>query len=375
MPVQNSLDLAQLRSTLEREGAPWEMAYTSMTALNEEERVVRLGVPLPETDLTALESDRDERAAAVRGAKAEAVGAPVAFDLRNVGGANYSTSVKDQGGCGSCVAFGTVATIEHVTRFTRGTPNLAIDLSEAHAYYCYGRADGARCSTGWWVHRLLPSTQSTGVTFNDYYPYTAADQDCSGLNADWQNRRIMVTGFNNIGGNATAMKEYIATYGSITACLVIYQDFFSYRSGVYRHLSGGVAGGHCVSLIGYSDSEGCWIAKNSWGPGWGDGGFFKIAYGECNIESYPSPAGKEVYGVTGTSITAWLPDQRILGLWSNEYDSNQWAYGELRGWLKLDTGTVATSQGMSSELAAAKALSRPVGMFENNGAVTQLYAW
>jgi hypothetical protein len=375
MPVNAPLDLTDLRAVLEREGAPWEMAYTSMTALTEEERVARLGVPLPDTDLATLEADRDSRAAAVRAATAEGVGAPVVFDLRNAGGANYTTPVKDQGGCGACVAFGTVATMEHVARYTRGTANLSIDLSEAQAFYCYGRADGATCGTGWWVHRLLPSAQNSGITFEDYYPYTAMDQNCSNLNADWQNRLAKVTGFANIGGDSAAMKTYISTYGSIAACFVVYQDFFSYHSGVYRHVTGGVAGGHCVTLIGYSDTDSCWIAKNSWNTGWGDQGFFKIGYGECNIESYPSPAGKEVYGVSGVSLRAWLPDQKILGLWSNENDGNLWAYGELRGWLRVNSGNVTTDLAMTSELAASKALARPVGVFEDNGSIQQIYAW
>src|SRR5262249_49533197 len=178
-----------------------------------------------------------------------------------------------------------------------------------------------------------------------------------------------------MGGNAAAMKDYISHYGSIAACFVVYQDFFSYQSGVYRHLTGGVAGGHCVALIGYSDAESCWLAKNSWGAGWGDGGFFKIGYGECNIESYPSPVGMEVYGLQGVALRAWLPDQQILALWSNEYDANVWAYGTLRGWLHVDSGNAVTGQAMGSEVAAAKALSRPVGLFEDNGSIQQIYAW
>jgi hypothetical protein len=43
-----------------------------------------------------------------------------------------------------------------------------------------------------------------------------------------------------------------------------------------------------VSLVGYDDGAGCWIAKNSWGTGWGAGGYFQIGYGECRIESYQS---------------------------------------------------------------------------------------
>jgi len=124
-----------------------------------------------------------------------------------------------------------------------------------------------------------------------------------------------------------------------------------------------------VVLIGYDDGQGCWIARNSWGAGWGDSGYFRIAYGECGIETFQTCA---VYGV---NLRAWLPDQQVVGLWSNEADANVWAYGAQRGWLKLDSGSPVTSHAMLSELAAAKALNRPVGMFEDAGTVKQIYAW
>jgi C1A family cysteine protease len=114
---------------------------------------------------------------------------------------------------------------------------------------------------------------------------------------------------------------------------------------------------------------GCWIARNSWGTGWGDSGYFRIAYGECGIESFQTCA------VHGVRIRAWLPDQQILGLWSNESDANVWTYASQRGWLHLDGAVTVTSQGMLSELAAAKALNRPVGLFEDNDSVKQIYAW
>lgn len=370
MPVNESLNLAHLRAELERAGTPWQQSYTSMTALTEEERVLRLGVPpTPGVDVESLEEDKDEVAAAVRGATAESVGAPTTFDLRNIGGVNYTTPVKDQSSCGSCVAFGVAATMEHVARYTRGTPSLPINLSEAHLFYCHGRDAGARCGTGWWPDQACNASRDIGVTFADYYPYTPGDQACSGLNADWPNRLAKQTSWKYLNNDAAAMKEYISTYGSVVACLDVYQDFFSYGGGVYRHLTGAYAGGHCVCLIGYNDAQGCWIAKNSWGAGWGVGGYFQIAYGECRIERY------QTIGVPGVSLRAWLPDQRILGLWSNEYDANIWAYGAVRGWLKLDSGNAITNQAMFDELAASKARQTPVGLFEDNGAVQQIYAW
>ena len=36
--------------------------------------------------------------------------------------------------------------------------------------------------------------------------------------------------------------------------------------------------GHAVLIVGYDDSVGCFIARNSWGTGWGEKGHFLIRY-------------------------------------------------------------------------------------------------
>jgi C1A family cysteine protease len=366
MPENNEplrpLDLGMLQDALTKAGRPWDSGATSMSALEEAERIIRLGVP------SRPELPVHDEVTAMAAAATLAVGAPSAFDLRDVAGVNYDTPVKDQGSCGSCVAFGSAATMETVFRYTHRTQT-PIDLSEAQLFYCYARAEGRTCSTGWWPDRALTNARDKGVTFENYYPYTAGDQNGSNLNADWPNRLAKVTAFEAISGNAAKMKESISTYGSVTACFNVYQDFFSYRTGVYRHVTGALAGGHCVVLIGYDDGAGCWIARNSWTTGWGDSGYFRIAYGECGIETFQTCA---VYGV---NVRAWLPDQQVAGLWSNESDANVYVYGSQRGWVKLDSTSPVTSHAMLSELAAAKAVARPVGLFEDSGSVKQIYAW
>ncbi|MFF4363251.1 C1 family peptidase [Streptomyces sp. NPDC001604] len=369
MPVNDPLDLDHLRSVLDQAGNPWHMTTTSMTALTEEQRVVRLGVPVDSGDRSAIESAKQSNIAAAVSATADSVGAPAAFDLRNIGGVNYTTPVKNQGSCGSCVAFGTVGMMEHVTRFSYGAPYLPVDLSEAQAFYYYGRQAGRTCSTGWFPEPLADQARDNGITIEEYFPYTAGDQDASKLNADWPNRLVKIRSWQSVTNNPAAMKENIARYGSITACFLVYQDFFSYSSGVYRHRTGDLAGGHCVTLVGYDDAQQCWIGKNSWGPGWGEQGFFRIGYGECGIETWHNLAA------LGTLIHNWLPDQRILALWSNETDANVWAYGELRGWLNLNGSVGATDAAMLAELAASKANGAKVGLYEDNGSVQQIYAW
>ena len=87
MEVNDPIDLGQLRAEVEEAGAPWEVSFTSMTALEEEARVIRLGVPpSPGVDIETLEEGKEAAAAAAFQATAESIGAPVSFDLRNVGG-------------------------------------------------------------------------------------------------------------------------------------------------------------------------------------------------------------------------------------------------------------------------------------------------
>lgn len=81
----------------------------------------------------------------------------------------------------------------------------------------------------------------------------------------------------------------IMTNGPVEVAFNVYQDFFSYTSGVYSHKSGGLAGGHAVKAIGWGVENGTpyWLIANSWGTSWGMQGLFKIKRGsnECGIES------------------------------------------------------------------------------------------
>lgn len=44
--------------------------------------------------------------------------------------------------------------------------------------------------------------------------------------------------------DVNAAMQDIYEYGSILTGFTVYQDFLSYKSGVYRHVTGGILGGH-----------------------------------------------------------------------------------------------------------------------------------
>jgi len=55
---------------------------------------------------------------------------------------------------------------------------------------------------------------------------------------------------------------------------------------VYHHVTGELAGGHAVKILGWGKEKGVdyWLCANSWGPEWGDQGFFKIKAKECGVD-------------------------------------------------------------------------------------------
>ena len=155
------MDPASLQAAVQQAGESWLTGVTSVSELSDQEKRNRLGA-VPPPGEPSLE-ERERIATANRAAAAmTAAGAPSAFDLRNVNGQNFITPIRDQGSCGSCVAFGSVATVEGTFRRQRNDPNLAVDLSEAHLFYCIARAQGRNCSNGWWCDKGIDAFKTTG---------------------------------------------------------------------------------------------------------------------------------------------------------------------------------------------------------------------
>src|SRR5215210_7786489 len=366
--MANELSIEGLQQKIEDEGAPWEAGATSMTQLPREERERRLGFTPPPGEPSIEEVHAAlEQGITIEDEPAATVGAPAPFDLRSVGGKSYVTPIKDQKSCGSCVAFGAIAAVESTAAYERRDPSVILDLSEAHLFYCWGKAEGRNCSNGWWPENALIAFRDKGVTYEDYFPYTPGDQSC-GVNADWPNRNAKITTLQKLASPA-AIKDWVSTHGAVAACLVVYQDFFAYRSGVYKHVSGSEAGGHCVAIIGYDDAAGCWICKNSWGTGWGENGYFKIAYGQCAIETWAGP-----WGATGVITAQWLNNRTVQGLWAQESARNAWVYlSGGAGWKKLSPASDQVTLSLLADMIAAKAASRPVNAFDSNGVITSAY--
>jgi len=204
---------------------------------------------------------------------------PTHFDWRNQNGQNWMTSVKNQGGCGSCVAFGAVGALEGQLRIEMDEPYWNLDLSEQHLFSC----GGGKCSMGWYLSSALRYLQQYGTPDEACAPYQGRDVACSSSCPDWQSRAYKIESWNWVVASPEAIEAALQN-GPLLARFDVYTDFFSYRGGVYHHTSGSLAGGHAITIVGYDSVERYWIVKNSWGASWGESGYFRIGFGEVGIE-------------------------------------------------------------------------------------------
>ena len=128
-----------------------------------------------------------------------------------------------------------------------------------------------------------------GVVSDTCYPYESGQGSVPACRKTCVNEEEWVkykAASANVFYGPDAFKEEIQTNGPVHTHFEVYDDFFSYSGGIYKHVSGGLAGWHAVPIIGWGVEDGTnyWIVQNSWGDSWGEKGFFRIAEGECSID-------------------------------------------------------------------------------------------
>ncbi len=202
-------------------------------------------------------------------------------DWRNHGGINWVGSVLDQGQCGSCVAFGAVATLETQYRISAGLSWLAPSFSPQQLFNCNGGA----CDSGWFAQAAADTLMNRGIVDSSCVPYvsgqTGKDIQCKmNFCQNQASRTYKIATYErptSYGGSAAKIKAALKR-GPLVTNMTVYDDFFNYTSGIYKAVSETVAGGHVVSLVGFNDVERYWIIRNSWGTSWGEQGFARISY-------------------------------------------------------------------------------------------------
>jgi cathepsin F len=206
---------------------------------------------------------------------------PTSWDWREHGAVG---KVKDQGQCGSCWAFSTVGNLEGLYAIKNKTQK---SFSEQQLVDCDKIDSG--CNGGLMENAYKYIQQAGGLELEADYKYTARGQSCK---FDKKKSAVNVTGFETVGTDEERIKSYLQSTGPLAVAL---------NAEPLQFYSGGIidmdesecdpsALDHGVTLVGYGTEDGkdFWIVRNSWGAGWGEQGYFRMARGKgtCGINTY-----------------------------------------------------------------------------------------
>jgi C1A family cysteine protease len=207
------------------------------------------------------------------------------------------TQVQDQGDCGACYAFASLANFESKLQIDGyGLYN----FSENNAKECPWHDPSCDGSSYW---EMASWFSQKGTVLESCDPYVPSDVECETACPyiktllDWRFISFEVPDTN-------VLKGYIQTYGPVYAAMYAgsysdtdwWQEFSNYDGSYTLYYEGPHAPNHAVLIVGWDDDlshaggTGGWIVKNSWGTDWGgpcgygsEGGYFTIAYGSASI--------------------------------------------------------------------------------------------
>ncbi len=263
---------------------PWEKERPPLQTVSFSVEVVAPG-PVGEEEHFTSEDDAEELAQEedpwLPSATAGLLGLPSKFNWCDQG---VCPPVRDQGQCGSCWAFGTVAPFETLIKLKN---NQSKDISEQYLVSC--NIDDWGCDGGWWAHdyhinKIPPGETKAGAVYEAEFPYQAKEVACNPPHNHYEKLSSWAYVGSSSGVPSTdSIKNAIYNYGPVAAAVCVNSSFQKYSGGVYNPRFSCRQINHGIVLVGWDDSQGVWILRNSWGPNWGEQGYMRIKYGKNSV--------------------------------------------------------------------------------------------
>ena len=241
---------------------------------------------------------------------------PSSYNLNALG---KVSSVKNQGGTGTCWAHAALAAAES-SLIMDGAATKSIDLSESHlVWFSEGQntdEDDPLYGDPFVVSNCYDYGGNNSIALGALSSWMGAANESSYPDVD--SRPIIAESKRYDGAyrvrksvtfdpsDRTAIKSYLMENGALTIAYhsddsttaVSHYKFGSDYASFYQNEY--TKTNHAVTLVGWDDNfsksnfvvtppgNGAWLIKNSWGTGWGKDGYFYLSYYDTSIRSIAS---------------------------------------------------------------------------------------
>ena len=197
------------------------------------------------------------------------------------------SEIKNQGMCGSCWAHAATEQLESYLRLATRQKLVTISVQQItsctpNSLQCGGTGGcaGGLPQFGFDYARLV------GVVADEEYPYisgkTKNSETCR-YNTSSEKAVVYTRGEETLQHNDYhGILHHLAHRGPLAIAVAVTKEWSHYKSGVFDGCSydENIPLNHAVQLVGYGEDEtdgAYWIIRNSWGTGWGEDGYIRLA--------------------------------------------------------------------------------------------------
>ena len=225
---------------------------------------------------------------------------PGSFDWREQDLSECIHPIRDQGACGSCWAFATSEVASD--RYCIGAGGKKEDNLVFSPQFLVDCDTGANACSGANTINVIPWIYKNGIPTDSCYPYESGETkkrgkchtgtctDELGLSTTWN--KFYFEDYKTFSKKSySVIQEEIFNNGPVYFSMNVYSDLKTYEGGIYVKAKGAKkSGGHAVKCVGWGEDKEAveagkpykeshyWLIANSWGPRWGEQGYFKIRF-------------------------------------------------------------------------------------------------